>query len=127
MMHLLEKYSKISLFFAIIIAVSIFYISSLTLEKIGKPVTNFKAIAYHFLAFFFLVFFLLPPLIKGKKINLLFIIILISIVYALTDEFHQLFVFGRSCSVQDFLIDSGGVLTASFLYIISLNFRIKAA
>lgn len=41
------------------------------------------------------------------------------VLYASTDEFHQLFVAGRSGSVQDVLIDScGGILgIAAFLFI----------
>lgn len=36
---------------------------------------------------------------------------LIATGYAATDEFHQLFVPGRSGQIRDVLIDSGGVLT----------------
>ena len=35
--------------------------------------------------------------------------------YAASDEFHQLFVAGRSCQVTDVLIDSMGVLTGILL------------
>lgn len=35
---------------------------------------------------------------------------LIGTAYAVTDEFHQYFVPGRSCEVRDMLIDSCGVL-----------------
>ncbi len=34
----------------------------------------------------------------------------IAIAYAATDEFHQLFVEGRSCELRDVCIDSGGAL-----------------
>ncbi len=40
---------------------------------------------------------------------------LFSISYALTDEYHQLFVFGRSGSLSDVFIDSIGVFFAVFL------------
>ena len=36
---------------------------------------------------------------------------LIGTAYALTDEFHQSFVPGRSCELRDVVIDSCGVLT----------------
>ena len=40
---------------------------------------------------------------------------LFSITYALTDEYHQLFVFGRSGNLGDILIDSLGIFLAVFL------------
>ncbi len=40
---------------------------------------------------------------------------LFSITYALTDEYHQLFVFGRGGNLGDVFIDSIGVFLAVFL------------
>ena len=40
---------------------------------------------------------------------------LFSITFALTDEYHQLFVFGRQGNLGDVLIDSLGVFFATFL------------
>ena len=40
---------------------------------------------------------------------------LFSITYALTDEYHQLFVFGREGNLGDVFIDSLGVFLAVFL------------
>ena len=40
---------------------------------------------------------------------------LFSITYALTDEYHQLFVFGREGNFGDILIDCIGVFLAVFL------------
>jgi VanZ family protein len=40
---------------------------------------------------------------------------LFSVTYALTDEYHQLFVFGREGNLGDILIDSLGVFLAVFL------------
>ena len=34
----------------------------------------------------------------------------VGAAYAVTDEFHQLFVAGRSCEVRDMCIDAAGVL-----------------
>lgn len=39
----------------------------------------------------------------------------IAIGYAITDEFHQTFVSGRTGTPRDVLIDSAGVLTAAWL------------
>lgn len=40
---------------------------------------------------------------------------LFSITYALTDEYHQLFVFGRSGNLADVFIDTLGIFFAIFL------------
>lgn len=119
MINLLEKHPIVSWIIAILIAVIIFYISSLTSEAIGPQVSSWKAIAYHFFAFFSLAFFLLPALVKGKRKSFVFVAVIIAIFYAVLDEFHQLFVIGRYCSFEDFIIDSAGVLTASLIYLIS--------
>ncbi len=49
--------------------------------------------------------------------------------YAATDEFHQLFVPGRSGQLRDVLLDSAGVLTGIFLFFAAeiLCKKIKAA
>jgi len=136
-----EKHNKISLIIAILIAIFIFYISSLTFKAgVPGPEFSFKPILYHFLIFLLFSFFLLIALLKhqksedfcglkisaeifkGKKINLFLLAILISIIYAISDEFHQLFVPGRACSLSDVLTDSAGVLFAGLLY----SFRIKS-
>lgn len=41
--------------------------------------------------------------------------VIFSITYALTDEYHQLFVFGRFGSLKDVVIDSLGIFIAAFL------------
>ena len=43
---------------------------------------------------------------------------LIGTAYAMTDEFHQLFVSGRACSAIDVCIDSAGVVCGVLLYCI---------
>jgi VanZ family protein len=46
----------------------------------------------------------------GKKLALSFIL---ALLYAFSDEFHQLFVRGRHCSLWDVAIDSIGILIFS--------------
>ena len=50
----------------------------------------------------------------SKKIVII-ISILIGAIYAMTDEFHQIFTSGRSANVFDVLIDSCGVTTGVIL------------
>lgn len=42
----------------------------------------------------------------------------IAVVYAISDEFHQFFVPGRSCELRDVLIDSSGALAGTLLYLL---------
>ncbi len=42
--------------------------------------------------------------------------ILICIIYATSDEIHQILVPGRACQIRDVLIDSIGSITGVYLY-----------
>lgn len=42
--------------------------------------------------------------------------ILICVIYATSDEIHQIFVPGRACQLRDILIDSIGSITGVYLY-----------
>jgi hypothetical protein len=123
MIKLLEKYNKLSWFFVVIIAIAIFYVSSLTFANAGPGGFGWKAVAYHFLAFFFLAFFLLPSIVGGKNKSLIFVALIIAFMYGISDEFHQLFVPGRSCNFPDAMVDSCGILFAGLIYTVSLRFR----
>jgi VanZ family protein len=121
-----EKHNKTSLIITILIAIFIFYISSLTFAAVVPgPEFKYKPIIYHFLIFLLFSFFLLIALLKGEKINLFLLAIIISIIYAISDEFHQLFVPGRYCSLSDVLTDSAGILFAGLLYTIRIKFKNK--
>ena len=41
---------------------------------------------------------------------------LFCFIYACTDEFHQLFVMGRSCEIRDVLIDTLGSFVGILIY-----------
>lgn len=98
----------------LITAVIIFYAS--TIKATAETTPNNFSVIYHFAIFFMFAFFLFLT-IKKEKINLKIILIVffVSIVYALFDEAHQLFVPGRFASLKDILIDGIGVLCAIFL------------
>ncbi len=121
----LEKSNFLSWFFVLAIALTIFYISSLTFKGIGVP--GLLSYVYHFFIFFWLGFFLSIAFTKGKNFNLIIPSIFLALMYSLSDEFHQLFVPGRAGSFSDFLIDSAGILFASFLYLITIRIRNKPA
>ena len=121
-----EKNKIISWSIVIIIAIFIFYISSLSFEK-GAPGPDFplKSYVYHFGIFFLFSFFLSISIVQGKYKNLILIVILVGIFYGMSDEFHQLFVPNRSCTFNDFVTDSVGVLSAGVFYLSLINNRIK--
>jgi len=99
----------------IILAAGIFYLSSRTFPP-GPKIIDISVI-YHILIFFYFSFFLFFA-IKGEnklKLKYLIISLIITILYAASDEIHQFFVPGRSCSFVDFLTDSAGILFSCFL------------
>lgn len=62
----------------------------------------------------------------SKKPKEVFITILfICLLYAVSDEFHQSFVPGRSSMVSDVLIDFGGSLIGTIIYYFGWAIRIK--
>ena len=120
-----EEYSKSSLTITVLIAVGIFYISSLIFGP-GKPGgIELIPISYHISAFFLFGIFLFISFVKGKKQNIKFLIIAIpiAIVYALSDEIHQIFVPFRYCGFEDFILDIFGIFSATLIYLFVLGFR----
>ena len=55
-------------------------------------------------------------LLKQYSVTKIYYAIGLSILYSCTDEFHQLFINGRSGSIKDVLIDSIGILIGTYLY-----------
>ena len=53
---------------------------------------------------------------KRKGIRFILLSILFSFLYAATDEFHQLFVPGRSGEFKDVMIDTVGAAAGAFLF-----------
>lgn len=51
---------------------------------------------------------------KGKVI--FFVPVIIAGIYAITDEYHQTFVAGRSGRVSDVLLDTAGALTGAIIF-----------
>lgn len=60
--------------------------------------------------------FLTFNLLKQYSVTNIYYAIGLSILYSCTDEFHQLFINGRSGSIRDILIDSIGILIGTYLY-----------
>ena len=122
MISWLEKNNKLSWTITAIIAITIFYLSSLNL---GSGSTNTISMLYHISAFFFLSLFLLISIVRKEKKNLILLAIMIAIFYGISDEIHQFFVPGRNTSLLDVFLNSLGTLYAFMVYFISLEYRDK--
>lgn len=81
------------------------------LEKFVKPVRKMA----HF-TIYLVLGVLVYLYIKELKIDNKFIVsLLICVIYALSDEIHQLFIIGRSGNIIDVLIDSLGSIIGIFI------------
>lgn len=118
-----EKHNKISLAITILIAGVIFYVSSLTFKGTGGGGNNMNATLYHIFIFFIFSFFLSVSVIRGKRKNLFLLVNIIAIIYGILDEVHQIFVPGRSSSINDFFLDFVGILFAFMFYFILIEYR----
>lgn len=74
----------------------------------------------HIFEYFVLTLLIFPAVFKSKqnKKTALFLAVVFSILYAISDEYHQTFVFGRSGNVTDVIIDLFGILLAVFLMLV---------
>lgn len=119
-MTLLAEKRYFSIIILSLIALEIYLISSLPGSKAGGGF-SWIPVAYHLQVFFLFGFFLFF-LIKGsKKHNFLHVTLTLafSLLYAISDEFHQSFVPLRNSSAGDVFLDFLGigfsVLTAIFI------------
>lgn len=92
------------------------------------PNSIFESIDWHFLmrkSAHFLAYFILSLLIFNatqlssfSKKNAILFTLIISILYAISDEIHQMFVPGRGPAVKDVLIDSSGAILGIVIYLL---------
>lgn len=118
MISFLEKKRAISIILTLIIALEIFYFSSLTGGSVSSGGISLLPLLYHFIVFFLFGFFLFVS-IKGKenlKLKYLILVLVISVIYALLDEFHQTFIPGRDANFLDIATDTAGILSSICLY-----------
>lgn len=108
---------------ALLIFLSIFYLSSIPASGFHSGL-GIKTKIYHWGIFFLLAFFLLLTFVKRQNMTI-FVVILLSLSYAISDELHQFLVPGRNCSVSDFFIDSLGIFSAGVFFMILYRFLEK--
>lgn len=122
MIDWLEKNRGISILLAALIAIEIFVFSSFPGNAPGIGGGVKISIIYHFTVFFLFGFFFLMSIKGDKEIKTGYIVttLIISILYAFLDEFHQTFVPFRNPSIQDILTDTAGIFLSTIL-ILYLN------
>lgn len=81
-------------------------------NKLNLPLRKFM----HFAIYMILSIFILKTLKYANIKNKYFITILICFVYALTDEYHQTFISGRTGQFIDVLIDTLGASIGTIIY-----------
>ena len=120
MIKLLEEKRIFAIILTLLMAIEIFYFSSIIGVKGPEGGLNLSII-YHFVAFFLLSFFLMISIVGQKEIKVKYImtVLLISITYSLLDEFHQFFVPGRFPDVFDIFTDGTGIFSSMILYLYS--------
>ncbi|MEK6875135.1 MAG: VanZ family protein [Nanoarchaeota archaeon] len=82
----------------------------------GYPILS---IVYHFSVFFLFSFFFSLSIIGKEKLktkDIIFILV-VSIIYAIFDEFHQSFIPGRNAEIKDTLINNLGSIISMLLYL----------
>ena len=120
LLEFFEKNNWITWTCVLIIAIYIFYISSLTFPP-STQTFSLKAPIYHIGVFF--IFSLIIALVKKTKMRYFIIALLISIGYSVSDELHQTFVPGRYGSLGDVFLDIVGVSLAFLTYSITIAYR----
>ena len=119
MISILEKNKWLPIVLTILIAIEIFYFSTLQGGPgAGAGIDIGKV--YHFVVFFLFAFFLFASIKRNKKIKISYVIITLvtSILYAISDEIHQIFVPLRVASIADILTDTLGICFAIIICLI---------
>jgi len=113
-----EEHKKIPFIFMLIILGVMWYCSSLPGGSVGASF-SWMPVVYHLSIFAAFAFFFLVLVAKKRiKFREISLAIIVSLIVAILDEFHQSFVPGRSCTIQDVLIDMTGatvMIIACFL------------
>ncbi|MBI4970262.1 MAG: VanZ family protein [Candidatus Omnitrophica bacterium] len=104
----------------------IFVLSSLEFRNGGVPIRNLDKVIHFFL-------YLVMPILFARyfrrsstpaiRDHFMIYSIVISLLFAATDEWHQFFVSSRHCSFHDWLADAAGVFFGAAVYRLYLNFR----
>jgi predicted MPP superfamily phosphohydrolase/VanZ family protein len=89
-----------------------------SIQEDGFPLNHYVRKSAHFFTYMVLGILTCNALLIGKRNEKKAYIqgLIICVLYAVSDEIHQLFVPGRGGQVKDVLLDSAGSLTSLFVY-----------
>lgn len=89
-------------------------------EKFNKPIRKCAHASVYFVLSILVLNFLLAlhSNLEKKYVLVFFMTIFICFLFALTDEYHQTFVYGRTGQFSDVLIDTSGALIATSIFTI---------
>ena len=89
-----------------------------TSTKIAKDYFNEVRKSAHLIEYFCLGILAINVLKDYHKINIWMILICVAfcMLYALSDEIHQIYVPGRSCELRDIFIDTSGSIIGIIIY-----------
>lgn len=115
----LKTSRKIAITLTILIAIEIFYLSCLPGDPLSTGGNVWLSRAYHFVVFFTFSFFLFMSIKSEKEIKIeqILLVLMLSSLYAITDEIHQIFTPFRNCTFADFMTNLVGINSAILLYI----------
>ena len=85
-------------------------------DKLNYPLRKVAHFTEYFILTLLLIIVLSGYGVKGKKVFI--ISLLICFIYAFTDEYHQVFVSGRTGQFSDVLVDTfGGVIACGIVWV----------
>ena len=89
-------------------------------EKFNKPIRKCAHASVYFVLSILVLNFLLAlhSNLEKKYVLVFFMTIFICFLFALTDEYHQTFIYGRTGQFSDVLIDTSGALIATSIFTI---------
>ena len=119
MIKWLEKKRIFAVVLAVLIAAEIFLFSSISGFGLPEEGGLKVSIIYHFSVFFLLNFFLLISFNGNKSIKFRYLVaaLILSFIYAVLDEIHQLFVPFRYADFGDIMIDNIGIFLSTLIYL----------
>lgn len=129
------KKNKLSIIPVIIWALAIFIMSSFNAEESANQsnfivniiasifnINNISLLSLiirklaHFTEYLILGVLVINMFTKNNVRKAYLLSILLCIIYATSDEIHQIFTPGRACQIKDILIDSIGSITGIYLF-----------
>ncbi len=75
----------------------------------------------HFLEYMILSWLIMRGLEKMPGLSEMYLVFIIGVLYAASDEYHQTFVYGRQGTIVDVGVDSLGALSGALAYLKNLQ------